>query len=375
MKKFHYEYIHDNTYMPALLEGTLFLDIETTGFSRTSTYLTIIGLAWQDNDKIVIEQWFNDQGRQEEPLLLIELERFFKTFHTFPTLIHYNGTTFDIPYLTAKYEQYHLPTSLSYCTSVDLYQLSKKYKNFLGLTGIKQKNLEEFFGLYREDTLSGQELIDTYMEGIASGHTTLLNAYLLHNKEDMEGMVFLQHLLKIHSFFTGSFNIVQWDIIPADSLEKESLLRIILEGNYYLHQPIQCSCSGILLSMTGGQTELSVPVCSKEVKYFYPNYKDYYYLPSEDCAMHKSVAEYVEKEYRKKATKETCYTKKQGDFIPLFLPSAARLRKLCLKDCCLDLFYETYGDSIAWVNCGIHTEKEKHAYVSMLLKTILEREK
>ena len=32
--------------------------------------------------------------------------------------------------------------------------------------------------------------------------------------------------------------------------------------------------------------------------------------------MHKSVAQFVAKEYRKKATKETCYQKKEGVFLP-----------------------------------------------------------
>ena len=32
--------------------------------------------------------------------------------------------------------------------------------------------------------------------------------------------------------------------------------------------------------------------------------------------MHKSIAQFVGKEYRKKATQETCYQKKEGDFLP-----------------------------------------------------------
>ena len=60
------------------------------------------------------------------------------------------------------------------------------------------------------------------------------------------------------------------------------------------------------------------------LKYFYSNYKDYYYLPAEDTAMHKSIAEFVDKAHRQKATKANCYTKKPGQFLPqwtlLFAP-------------------------------------------------------
>ena len=46
------------------------------------------------------------------------------------------------------------------------------------------------------------------------------------------------------------------------------------------------------------------------------NYKDYYYLPEEDTAIHKSVAFYVDKNYRTKAKAATCYSKKTGCFLP-----------------------------------------------------------
>ena len=36
--------------------------------------------------------------------------------------------------------------------------------------------------------------------------------------------------------------------------------------------------------------------------------KNYYYLPEQNCAIHKSVAAYVDKSRRTAATKNTCYT-------------------------------------------------------------------
>ncbi len=61
---------------------------------------------------------------------------------------------------------------------------------------------------------------------------------------------------------------------------------------------------------------LKIPYFYGILKYFYEDYKDYYYLPLEDCAIHKSVAEFVDKAYRKKATRKTCYQKKEGKFLP-----------------------------------------------------------
>ena len=52
------------------------------------------------------------------------------------------------------------------------------------------------------------------------------------------------------------------------------------------------------------------------MKYFYSNYKDYYYLPEEDVALHKSVASFVDKEHRTQATAATCYTRKYATYLP-----------------------------------------------------------
>ena len=54
------------------------------------------------------------------------------------------------------------------------------------------------------------------------------------------------------------------------------------------------------------------------LKYFYPDYQNYYYLPLEDTAIHKSIGEYVDRSARKKATAKNCYSKKEGLFLPQF---------------------------------------------------------
>lgn len=61
---------------------------------------------------------------------------------------------------------------------------------------------------------------------------------------------------------------------------------------------------------------LTIPCVHEELKYFIPDYKNYYYLPEEDTAIHRSVAEFVDKSHRKAATAATCYVRKTGDFIP-----------------------------------------------------------
>ena len=67
-----------------------------------------------------------------------------------------------------------------------------------------------------------------------------------------------------------------------------------------------------------------MPIYEEELKYFYSNYHDYYYLPTEDVALHKSVAKFVDKNHRIPASAANCYTRKTASYLPqwelLFLP-------------------------------------------------------
>ena len=82
--------------------------------------------------------------------------------------------------------------------------------------------------------------------------------------------------------------------------------------------PVNVSASANYCYFKGGGTEaqLRVPIYEEEMKYFYTNYRDYYYLPTEDVALHRSVASFVDHEHRVAATAATCYTRKYSCYLP-----------------------------------------------------------
>lgn len=87
---------------------------------------------------------------------------------------------------------------------------------------------------------------------------------------------------------------------------------------------ISYGANGCYFNGCGSSGKLRVPIYEGELKYFYSNYKDYYYLPKEDIAIHKSVASFVDKDYRRQATARCCYTRKKSSYLPqwdvLFTP-------------------------------------------------------
>ena len=72
-----------------------------------------------------------------------------------------------------------------------------------------------------------------------------------------------------------------------------------------------------LISVRSDGTALfRLPVLSGALKLYYDNYRDYYYLPYEDCCIYRSAASGVDPSGRVNATKETCYTRHTGLFFP-----------------------------------------------------------
>ena len=74
-------------------EEISFFDIETTGFSPDSTYVYLISCAYFSNNSWNLIQWFSEDVVEERTLL----EAFFEFISSFQLIVHYNGTTFDLP--------------------------------------------------------------------------------------------------------------------------------------------------------------------------------------------------------------------------------------------------------------------------------------
>jgi hypothetical protein len=95
---------------------------------------------------------------------------------------------------------------------------------------------------------------------------------------------------------------------------KELLITITLSSP--LPKPVSASAQDCYFHGEGSEATIKVPIYEEELKYFYSNYQDYYYLPAEDIALHKSVATFVEKGHRIQASAANCYTRKMSAYLP-----------------------------------------------------------
>lgn len=298
----------------APLDKCLFLDIETTGFTARSSSLYLIGCAYYCEGGWFVRQWFADAPQEETDLLTA----FFEFAKPFSHLLHFNGNNFDLPYLLQKNEQYHLPYSFDKFTGIDIYRRTAPYKYFLKLPNCKQKTVELFLGINRMDTFHGGELISVYHDYVKKPSEFDLKALLQHNFDDMKGMLAILPVLAYYDLFNGEVRAkkVQANYYRDLKGDKHQEILIKLKFSSPLPAAVSFAAAGCYFSGEGREGSLKVPLFEEEMKYFYSNYKDYYYLPGEDLAMHKSVATFVDKEHRTQASAATCYTRKFSSYLP-----------------------------------------------------------
>lgn len=293
-------------------EEILFFDIETTGLSADISSLYLIGCLYYADGAFHLLQLFADDYNSEKQLLT----SFFELMKSYRLLVHYNGTGFDIPYLSKKCTQYGLSYNFHSVESLDIYKEIGFLKSCLKLPDLKQKTIESFLLYNRKDLLSGRDLIMVYSEYmqnkiLSKPYEMEYYALLLHNHDDLAGLLFCTAMLAYKDVFAPSFAASSYNF-DEKGLCILYTVKNPLPGDFYFKGNL------FSLQVTKNQVRLFIPAYKGSAKHFYKNYKDYYYLPREDTAIHKSVADYVDKEFREKAKAKNCYTKREGTFLPQY---------------------------------------------------------
>ena len=356
--------VNNKLYQKYLDDKTLFFDIETTGFSPVNTHVYLIGCAYLSNNQICIHQFFSESPEDE----IVILQNFFELMERFQTIITFNGIGFDIPYMKSKCEKYNLIDNFYTKNFIDLFKEISFFKFIIKLPNYKQKTVETFLGINRDDKYSGGDLIKLYKEYLLSPNEKQLSILKQHNFEDILGMLDLLKILSLREFFKGSYTLSNIETNSYKdyngNLRKEMIFT--LENEFSIPGKLSYCLHDFYLSCKQNQSKLTVHLYEGELKYFFENYEDYYYLPKEDMAVHKDLAFYVSKEYRKKATASTCYTKKNS----LFLPQYKKIIK--------PLFYKNYKDKISYFELDeafINSDRLLYDYIKHILEMMKSQKK
>ncbi len=322
-------------------EQILIYDIDTTSFEAANGCIFLIGVMFYQNDELHFLQLFSE-SIDEEALII---GKFFDIAENYDVFLSYKGESFDIPFIGKRlyalkqnelYKRFTMLRSRSYDIAGEIMSV----KASLSFSSTKLDYLRKKCGQQVPERISGENISKFYVEHIAAAklrkllETTgnaanhdmigeyhpkpvidelahikpdsgdrFLSDILYRNRENIESVIYLLRLSRLFSMRKGRFNVNISN--ECDDIDAENSLT---NNN-----------DTVFFAYFADDFELTVPISivTISLKQYYPNYKDYYYFPAEDMAVHKSIAEFAASGSKKKATAKTAYRNVSGRFIPV----------------------------------------------------------
>lgn len=292
----------------------LFFDIETTGFSYINNYLYLIGYIYYSESNWKVVQLFAEDINEE----LHVLKYFLNICTNFKYILSFNGDRFDIPYLQKKSTLYDIDSNiLNNIQSIDIYKIIKKYKNLFNLENYKLKSIEKFLGISRKDIYTGGELIEQYLKYTVTKNPKLKENLLLHNYDDLIGMLKLLPILDYTNSFNNLLSLNENNILNYEIKNEYLNMYIKPKNNIKFNHTITKNNWNITFTKNEN-IHLQIKIINETLYHYFKNYKDYYYIKSKDEAIHKSIATFLPKTKKIKATSKTAYIKKTSTFIQIY---------------------------------------------------------
>lgn len=295
-------------FTPSIIKAErYFLDIETTGLCKQSDIIFCIGIMFVDKGSLTSYQWIIDKP-EEEFLLLTTFIDFIKDFET---VITYSGKQFDIPFLIARLNTYDLSTApLDNLSHIDLKRFSI-LKLLSENKSLNRRALETILGFKREIQLDGKEIINMYKLYTISKNSSHQALLLQHNEDELLSAYFFYEFYYIFN----QFSFDKLELLTIDSCSTK--LKLVNHFDFLT----RCTFTymNLFISWENFTNTISIIISPQELilrKYLTPS-KDYVYIPSQNQIMHKSVAQFIPKEFKEKVLKEQCFLTKKGSYLQL----------------------------------------------------------
>lgn len=287
----------------------LLLNIETTGLSPRNAFIFMIGMGWPEGGRWHFRCLLAESRMDERKIMTA----FYEQMKNFNQVLTYGGQSFSWRFMENRWTNYSDTEDHLFADKqlLDLQKDISPYRVFFPLPDLKKSTIETFTGFNRRDNLSGKELIAVFSEWERSHDEHGSEVLLKHHREDMLSLLQLHTLTAYTCFWKGDF-----EQILSCKLEND-VCRFHVQLKSPVPHPLQYQTQYADIALEGTSAVIAAAIYHGRLKYFLPGpVKDYFYLPYEDQAMHRSVACYVDKDHRQKATAATCYTWHEGYFLP-----------------------------------------------------------
>lgn len=168
------------------MENVCFFDTETTGLSGgAGTMIFQAGIGYFEGNELIVDQFFISSP-VEEPKFLFSLT---EILNAHPTVVTYNGKSFDIPLLNTRLILNRMPEPE--LNVIDLLHTSRAIWKHR-LPSFRLSDLERaILGIFRENDLPGAMVPGVYRDYILGRDTGAILEVLRHNRQDIVSLALL----------------------------------------------------------------------------------------------------------------------------------------------------------------------------------------
>ena len=177
-------------------EEILFLDTETTGLSHgAGTVAFLVGVGFFTEKSFTVRQYLMRDYDEE----IFLLQHVAQEIENRKMICTFNGATFDLPLLEARFILNRMRTILPARPHLDLLPASRRVWK-LRLQKCNLSSLEAaVLGAERQDDLPGALVPERYFKYLESGDFSLLSDVLRHNGQDIISLAhILDKLIRLH---------------------------------------------------------------------------------------------------------------------------------------------------------------------------------
>lgn len=285
-----------------LASQSLLLDIETTGLKRDQDQIISIGLTYlDDSGERTTTHLFLEQP-DEEAILLAQFLAFIKNYDA---IYSYYGKGFEFPFILARLEHYQLDTALF--LRMKLIDLKDVLKHF----GKNRMQVEPLFDFIRHSQSTGYDIVKLYQTYLASRVSIYKTCILEHQKEELHSTLLFWEL------YMTLYECQEWQLI--ESSRKEDRMQLAIKRPNPFLTSFKGTASHFNFSYIKDTCVLyiDIPLYTGSLNHGLEPVKDYYYIESQRQLLHKSLAQFIPADLKRKATKGECVVSKESTFLEM----------------------------------------------------------
>ena len=255
------------------------IDIATSSFRRRGSSLNAVSVVYCDGD--VREVTLIPESVSGE---IEAMKKLREILSGFDTAITFNGNAFDMPVLKRLLQDIGSEDFLERLTLRDLFLEYRSLSPVLGLPGRKLADYASLFASH-----DGGEISREYLASVGDAVKTYI----------------IMPLDALKELLSGCFSLISASRGTKDQGRDELVFDMRMNtpfpGTIRLHDEVY--------RITADENEaiLTVPVEDERVRLYHPDIENYFYLPMEGSAVHRSVAGFVDKSRKEKAVRSNCF--------------------------------------------------------------------